>query len=212
MPTPLFRWPSFPDELPEFPAETAPERPHTLFLDWVAEAGEHVLAPHAVTLSTVDENGPDARVVVLRGVDDDGWAFSTSLDSPKAAQLEKDPRAALTFFWPGRGRQVRLRGQVSPASPDASADDFDNRSPLSKAEVLIGRQSEVLESHADLVRAGTETERSLRENPDLRPDSWQRYVFAPTVVEFWQGAIDRRHVRLRYRLENGGWIRELLWP
>ncbi|SDX33450.1 pyridoxamine 5'-phosphate oxidase [Amycolatopsis xylanica] len=208
----MFRWPSFPDELPGFDTEAAPEKPHDLFLEWVAEAGEHVLAPHAVTLSTVDEDGPDARVVVLRGVDDDGWAFSTSLDSPKAAQLDQDSRAALTFFWPGRGRQVRLRGRVTRASADASFDDFDNRSPLSKAEVLLGHQSEVLESHAELVRAGAEVERALRENPELRPVSWQRYVFAPTVAEFWQGAIDRRHVRLRYRLENGGWVRELLWP
>ncbi|MER6790391.1 pyridoxamine 5'-phosphate oxidase family protein, partial [Amycolatopsis mediterranei] len=107
-------WPSFPEELPVFKPETAPPDPQALFLEWLTEAGEHVLAPHAVTLSTVDADGaPDARVVVLKDVGAGGWAVATSSESPKGLQLRKDPRAALTFFWPGRGRQVRLRGPVS---------------------------------------------------------------------------------------------------
>ena len=114
-------WPSFPEELPAFTPETASPEPRELFLEWLTEAGEHVLAPHAVTLSTVDADGaPDARVVILKDVGPDGWAVATSSESPKGLQLRKDPRAALTFFWPGRGRQARrvrrrLRGMLGDA-------------------------------------------------------------------------------------------------
>jgi pyridoxamine 5'-phosphate oxidase len=206
-------WPSFPEELPDFPAGDAPETPQELFLDWLNEAGNHVLAPHAVTLSTVDRDGmPDARVVILKDVDDAGWYVATGADSPKGRQLAKDPRAALTFFWPGRGRQVRLRGRVTPTAPEISVADFRNRPPASKAEVLIGHQSEVLADPEDLVRAAAEAERSVRENPDLVPESWTRYLVAPDSVEFWQASHDRRHVRLRYRKQEGTWLRERLWP
>ncbi|MCU1685669.1 MAG: pyridoxamine 5-phosphate oxidase [Amycolatopsis sp.] len=206
-------WPSFPEELPEFDPGQAPATPQELFESWLFEAGEHVLAPHAVTLSTVDADGlPDARVVILKDVDATGWYVSTSADSPKAVQLRENPHAALTFFWPGRGRQVRLRGPVTTAAPEVSASDFSDRSPASKAESLIGHQSEVLENPADLLRAAEAAERQVRENPDVVPDSWTRYRVSPTAVEFWQASNDRRHVRLRYRRTGETWLPEHLWP
>lgn len=206
-------WPSFPEELPEFDPGQAPATPQELFHQWLFEAAEHVLAPHAVTLSTVDPDGlPDARVVILKDVDDTGWYVSTSADSPKGVQLSKSPHAALTFFWPGRGRQVRLRGPVTVAAPEVSAADFTDRSPAARAESLVGHQSEVLEDPADLLRAAEEAERRLRANPAVVPESWTRYRVSPTAVEFWQASHDRRHTRLRYRREHGTWLTERLWP
>jgi pyridoxamine 5'-phosphate oxidase len=206
-------WPSFPEELPEFDPDTAPETPRELFLEWLEEAGEHVLAPHAVTLSTVDADGvPDARVVILKDVDAESWAVATSSESPKGVQLAKNPHAALTFFWPGRGRQVRLRGPVSPAAPDVSAADFTARPPASQVEAFVGRQSEVLADPADLDRAAEEARRWVEENPGVAPETWTRYLVTPSEVEFWQASHDRRHLRLRYRREGGAWIRERLWP
>jgi len=206
-------WPSFPEELPVFDPADAPQSPQDLFLDWLTEAGEHVLAPHAVTLSTVDSDGaPDARVVILKDVDEAGWYVASSAESPKGVQLAKDPRAALTFFWPGRGRQVRLRGPVSPTSAEVSAADFRNRPPASRVEAFIGHQSDVLHDLEDLSRAAEEAERQVRENPDLVAEGWTRYLVAPETVEFWQASHDRRHVRLRYRRDGGIWLRERLWP
>jgi pyridoxamine 5'-phosphate oxidase len=206
-------WPSFPEELPDFPVADVPDTPQELFLEWLTEAGNHVLAPHAVTLSTVDNNGaPDARVVILKDVDAAGWYVATSAESPKGVQLAKDPRAALTFFWPGRGRQVRIRGPATPTAAEVSAADFRNRSPESRAEALIGHQSEVLDDPEMLLHAAAEAERKIRENPDLVPDSWARYRITPDSVEFWQASHDRRHVRLRYRKNEGTWLRERLWP
>jgi pyridoxamine 5'-phosphate oxidase len=146
--------PSFPDELPNFDPDAVPAEPHQLFDAWLRDAGEHGPAAHAVTLSTVDADGaPDARVVILKAVDETGFAVATSAESPTGVQLSKDPRAALTFFWPARGRQVRVRGPVAPCPPEESARDFRERSPASRTECLIGRQSEVLADPADLLAA-----------------------------------------------------------
>ncbi|WP_020663557.1 pyridoxine/pyridoxamine 5'-phosphate oxidase [Amycolatopsis benzoatilytica] len=206
-------WQSFPEQLPEFDPDQSPATPEELFLGWLAEAGEHVLAPHAVTLSTVDETGaPDARVVILKNVDEDGWAVATSSESPKGQQLAANPRAALTFFWPGRGRQVRVRGSAVPAPPEVSADDFQARPPASRAEAYVGHQSEVLTDPAKLVEAAAAAADWVAENPDGAPETWTRYLLQPESVEFWQASHDRQHVRLRYRREPAGWVRERLWP
>lgn len=206
-------WPSFPEELPEFDPDTAPKTPRELFLEWLEDAGEHVLAPHAVTLSTVDSDGvPDARVVILKDVDAESWAVATSSESPKGVQLANNPHAALTFFWPGRGRQVRLRGPVSPAAPEVSAADFTARPPASQVEAFVGRQSEVLADPADLDRAAEEARRWVEENPGVALETWTRYLVTPSEVEFWQASHDRRHIRLRYRRDNGAWVRTRLWP
>lgn len=206
-------WPSFPEELPEFDTEHTPGTPGELFREWLDEAGEHVLAPHAVTLSTVDADGmPDARVVILKAVDGDIWAVATSSESPKGVQLAKNPYAALTFFWPGRGRQVRLRGPVAPADTEVSAADFTARPPSSRVEAFVGRQSQVLDDPADLDRAAEEARRWVAENPGVAPETWTRYLVTPSEVEFWQASHDRRHRRLRYRRENEIWRKERLWP
>lgn len=208
--------PSFPDELPIFDPDAAPTEPVELFDTWLRDAGEHGPAAHAVTLSTVDADGaPDARVVILKAVDGTGFAVATSAESPTGVQLGKDPRAALTFFWPARGRQVRVRGPVAPCPPEESARDFRERSPASRTECLIGRQSEVLADPADLLATAEDARRRVDADPDMVAPAWTRYLITPTSVEFWQASHDRRHLRLRYRREPDSpsdWITERLWP
>ncbi len=206
-------WPSFPEDLPGFDPAGAPGRPHELFRTWLADAGEHVLAPHAVTLSTVDADGaPDARVVILKTVDESGFTIATSAHSPTGIQLGDAPRAALTSFWPGRGRQVRVRGPVRRCPPEVSARDFRERPPASRVEAFVGRQSEVLADPAELAAASEDARRRVEADPALVPEAWTRYLVEPLSVEFWQARHDRRHVRLRYRAARDGWVSELLWP
>ena len=206
-------WASFPDALPSFDTDAAPAAPHELFAAWLTEAGAQMLAPHAVVLSTVDAGGaPDARVVILKDVDAAGFYVASSAESPKGQQLAKEPRAALTFFWPGLGRKVRVRGAVTACSPKVSAADFRARSEDSRTEGMVGRQSEPLAAEDDLVRAAAEARARVSADPELVPESWRRYLLAPESVEFWQASHDRRHVRLRYEREAGGWRRQRLWP
>lgn len=207
-------WPSFPDEMPDFPTDHPPAQPHQLFQEWLEDAGEHVLAPHAVTLSTVDADGaPDARVVILKDFDDIGFAVATSAHSPKGRQLAANPVAALTFFWPGRGRQVRVRGSAAPCAPEVSARDFRERTPQARTEAFIGHQSEVLNDPAELRAAAEQARHRVAEDPELVAPGWTRYLVTPNSVEFWQARHDRRHIRLHYRRDPaGGWLTELLWP
>ncbi|MFF0486699.1 pyridoxal 5'-phosphate synthase [Streptomyces sp. NPDC004435] len=200
--------------LPGFDPDTAPAEPSALFLDWLAEAVEAgVPDPHAMTLSTVDEAGdPDARVLILKNADVSGFQFATHTAGPKGGQLAAVPRAALTFYWAELGRQVRVRGAVTPDSRERSAADFLARGATARAEALLGRQSRYLTDPEAGARALHESLARVEAAPDLVDPAWTLFTVVPDVVEFWQAAADRAHVRLRYEREPSGWRRHRLWP
>jgi pyridoxamine 5'-phosphate oxidase len=203
-------------DLPDFDPGTAPADPGGLFAVWLAAARvAGVLDPQVVTLSTVDPQGaPDARALVLRDVRGGGaeWVFAADADSPKGRQLAGNPAAALTAYWPAQGRQIRVRGLVEPAAPEVSAAEFLTRSPLSRAAVLVGRQSEPLDAPADYDTAVREAEQRLAAAPGTVAPGHTVYLLRAQEAEFWQGDPGRHHVRLRYRRTDGGWSRVLLWP
>ncbi|MFB8777004.1 pyridoxine/pyridoxamine 5'-phosphate oxidase [Streptomyces broussonetiae] len=208
-------------ELPAFDPAAAPADPLDLFTAWFADAvAAGQTEPHTPSLATSDEAGlPDVRTVMLHGADADGWSFATHATSRKGRQLTARPYAALGFYWPVLGRQVRVRGPVTAAPAAESAADLHARSTGALAAALTGRQSEVLPSYDALDRASRAAwERAGRE-PDAPVPTWTLYRVRAREVEFFQGDARRRHVRLRYRREGdeggdggGGWVRELLWP
>ncbi|MFI1987986.1 pyridoxal 5'-phosphate synthase [Actinoplanes sp. NPDC020271] len=202
-------------ELARFDPDRTPAEPRELFLRWFGEAvGAGVREPHAMNLATVDEQGlPDVRVLLLRDVDDRGWHFATDRRSAKGRQLTACPSAALGFYWPEQGRQVRVRGKVFDLGLAASAEDFLSRSPVSRTASLSSVQSDVIAEKSDITLALQEADRLLAEDPDFVPDSHAVYAVVPTAVEFWQGEpASRRHPRLRYRRSAESWVKELLWP
>ncbi|MEV7562613.1 pyridoxal 5'-phosphate synthase [Streptomyces sp. NPDC089795] len=203
----------FAGPLPAFDPERAPADPVRLFLSWLADAvADGVRDPHAMTLSTVDEAGdPDARVLILKGVDGAGWQFAGHAFSPKGHQLAVHPRAALTFYWPEHGRQVRLRGPVTPGSAQDNATDFLGRSDAARAASLPARQSQYLADPAERDRALEKSLSLIRREPSLVDSGWTLYTLAPAVVEFWQAAHSRVHTRLRYERAGDGWERFRLW-
>ncbi|PZG87418.1 oxidase [Streptomyces sp. NTH33] len=201
-------------ELPALDPATAPGTPLALFARWFAEAAAAgQTEPHTMSLATTDEEGhPDVRIVVLHGADAEGWSFATHAGSRKGRQLAAHPHAALAFYWPVQGRQVRVRGPVTTATPEEARSDLHVRSTGALAAALTGRQSEVLADLDELARASESAWERARREPDAEVPSWTLYRLRPTVVEFFQGEARRRHVRLRYRRTQGGWARELLWP
>jgi pyridoxamine 5'-phosphate oxidase len=196
------------------PART-PGTPHELFVDWLLTAvDQHVPEPCAATLSTVRADGrPNGRVLILKDLTDEGWQFASSSTSRKGEELAASPYAALTFYWIPLGRQVRVMGTVGPADPEDSARDFLLRPAPARAEALVGRQSAVLEDPADIDAAVKEQTERLAAEPGLVAPNWTLYTLRAEEVEFWQSDPDRRHLRLRYRLdETEHWTKERLWP
>lgn len=203
--------PVFPEEMQPFDPAAAPSSPIDLFIRWLSDAiDDGVAAPHAVIVSTAGDDGrPDARVVILRDLDERGFSFASSSDSPKGRQLEATPYAAMTFFWQAVGRQVRVSGPVTPGGTEENDADFRRRHPGARALVLAGRQSEVI---ADAQSVTAAVSRELYGIEDKGSATWTVYTVAPERVEFWQADPDRRHTRLRYVRSGEGWRREVLWP
>ncbi|KAF7596986.1 hypothetical protein BBP40_011352 [Aspergillus hancockii] len=193
-----------------------PGTPQEAFQKWLDDAiADGVHEPHAMTLSTVDDQGfPDARVLILKNVDARGWHFAVKADSPKGQQLAQSGQAALTFYWPQVGRQIRLRGKAIQL-PDAECrEDFAARSLSSKVSAIASMQSQVLADRDELAHRVAEVESVVSSVEDQGLRKWRVYAVAPTEVEFWQGSNDRLHHRLRYTVETGSgpWRKDLLWP
>ncbi|MDQ0831657.1 pyridoxamine 5'-phosphate oxidase [Streptomyces achromogenes] len=201
-------------ELPPFDASSAPDDPLSLFTQWFARAvaaGER--EPHTMTLSTSDEEGrPDARIVMLHGADAAGWSFATHATSSKGRQLAARPYAALTFYWPVLGRQVRVRGPVTSAPSEEAQADLHARSTGALAAALTGRQSDVLASAEELSAASEAAWEHARDHPTAKSPTWTLYRLRPDEAEFFQGDAARRHTRLRYRRAGDAWTRDRLWP
>ncbi len=198
----------------DFDTSALPSEPTELFRRWLADAVDHrVPEPHAMTLSTCDGDGhPDARVLILKDLDEEGWWFATNSESAKGDQLAARPMAALTFYWPQLARQVRVRGPVKTASAQANSADFLARGSDAKAVALVSAESKPLESRAACELAVAEGRQRLAADPGLIAPTWQVYVVAARTVEFWQGTPDRMHVRVQYRRQLDRWDHTLLWP
>ena len=204
----------FEEELPAFDTDQAPTHPVELFSEWLLGAIDAgVREPHTMTLCTVDADGrPNSRVLLLKGLADGRLEFATSRASRKGRELAAVPAAAANFYWPELGRQVRLRGHVRDGGPAEAARDFLARAAESRAESLLGRQSQVLADESDLDVALSEARAQIVADPGLVPEHWALYQLLPDEVEFWQANRERRHVRLRYELLDSRWRRVLLWP
>jgi pyridoxamine 5'-phosphate oxidase len=171
---------------------------------------------NAMTLATVSAQGqPSARIVLLKGLDERGFAFFTNYDSRKGAELEGNPRCALLFPWQDLERQVRVEGTVARLSGEENAAYFRTRPRASQLGAWASPQSRTVGSRAELDHLYDEAATRFPEGSDVPlPPHWGGYLVTPEVVEFWQGRRGRMHDRLRYRRaeERGGWLVERLAP
>lgn len=169
-------------------------------------------AMDAVALATATSDGaPSVRMVLLKGVDDRGFTFFTNYDSRKGRELAENPRAALLFYWPGPGRQVRVEGSVEKVSAAESDAYFATRPRGGQIAALASRQSEPLESREALEARFAELDAAYP-NEVPRPAHWGGFRLVPETYEFWQHRDNRMHDRLRYRRDAGAWVIERLSP
>lgn len=195
-------------------SESAVDRdPIVQFQRWFEEAKTaSEPLPEAMTLATAGRDGaPSARMVLCKGVDDRGFTFFTNYESEKGTQLAENPRAALVFYWPALGRQVRVTGTVSRLPADASDAYFATRPLESRLSAAASPQSRILESR-EALEARVDALRARGTDPP-RPGSWGGYRLAPTAIEFWLHRDNRLHDRIRYRRRaDGAWRIERLAP
>jgi pyridoxamine 5'-phosphate oxidase len=170
--------------------------------------------PNAMAISTVDDEAvPDTRIVLARGVDEEGITFFGNYESAKGRQLNSHPVASAVFPWLALHRQVRVRGTVTMLPPSESDAYFASRPRESRIGAWASPQSTVISDRTELEDrvARYTAEFEGREVP--RPPHWGGWLLTPRSYEFWQGRPSRLHDRFRYRVDDlGAWVIERLAP
>ncbi|KIA80047.1 pyridoxamine 5'-phosphate oxidase [Chromobacterium amazonense] len=188
--------------------------PVAQFEIWLNEAiSAQVHEPTAMNLAAVGPDGrPQARIVLLKGVEDGQLLFYTNYQSRKGQALDAHPYVALTFFWPELERQVRIEGKAARVAPEVSDAYFASRPYTSRLGAWASEQSSEIASKAVLVtRAAMYGARHPINVP--RPPHWGGYAVVPDRVEFWQGRPSRLHDRVLYLLQaDGSWKLSRLAP
>lgn len=190
------------------------ENPVDQFMVWFEQAlSADLLDPNAMILSTATKGGiPSSRVVLLKGVDEEGFRFYTNYSSRKGQELKENPWVALCFYWPRLERQVRIEGKVRQLSREDSANYFHQRPRLSQLGAWASNQSSKVESREVLEAQFEKVKKRYKGEEVPLPDFWGGYIVQPRRIEFWQGRKGRLHDRICYEKEEGDWIRFRLSP
>lgn len=187
--------------------------PFKQFRRWLLEAaGRRAPLPETMTLATATRTGrPSARTLLLRAFDNSGFVFYTNYSGRKGKELAENPQAALVFYWPRLGRQIRVEGRVVAVSAKESDGYFSSRPRESQLSAWASKQSRLVRDRRFLEKR---VKRFNEKYPGRvpRPPNWGGYRLRPTVFEFWKERLGRLHDRLRYRRSKRRWIIERLAP
>jgi pyridoxamine 5'-phosphate oxidase len=187
--------------------------PLAQFGRWFAEAAEVMDSPEAMAVASVGADGrPSVRMVLLKQWDGDGFVFHTNYTSRKGRELSDRPQAALLFYWPPLGRQVRIEGSVERAGEQESDAYFATRPRAGQLGAHASQQSAPVDSRDELDARVRALDAEYADRPVPRPPWWGGLRVRPHSFEFWQNREDRLHDRILYTPAPSGWRTERLQP
>ena len=190
------------------------ENPIKYFINWFADALKvNKQEANACVLSTVSlDNCPSSRVVLLKGVNENGFTFFTNYQSSKAIDIDANPNVALNFYWPELERQVRVTGIAKKNTTSESDTYFESRPRDSQMGAWLSSQSKIIDLDYNFMNTLNNLETKFKDKLVERPLHWGGYCVAPAKVEFWQGRPSRLHDRLVYEIDGNTWIIKRLAP
>ena len=181
---------------------------------WVEEAtAAGILEPTAMTLATVDDGGrPQARTVLLRGIDERGFRFFTNYGSRKSRAIGGNPNVALVLLWKELGRQVKVMGRAERLPRAESEAYFAARPRGHRIAAWASRQSEPAPSRDALDDAFRDAEARFGDGEVPLPEHWGGFLVTPDAIEVWREGRNRMHDRFRYTRSGAGWTLQRIWP
>ncbi len=172
--------PSLTGDAPALDLRALPAVPAALFGEWLSDA--------------VERGVPEPHAMTLATVDADGMPDARTLILKEAGERG----------WAFAGHRDSAKGRQLEQNPAAALSFW--WQPLLRAVRVRGRvvPASEAESAADLAA------RSASARAGIAPGEWMLWRVVPERVEFWQGRIDRNHVRIVYVPGERGWNRQVL--
>ena len=189
--------------------------PIELFLSWLNDAAQNplIVEANAMVLSTIHDQSPISRTVLLKDITTQGLTFFTNYSSRKGRDIESNPEVSLLFPWYAMERQVIITGRATRVSAEESDKYFASRPWSSQIGAWASEQSQSLDSRQTLEKRWAEYSTRYPEGSEVpRPVHWGGYRVTPHTFEFWQGRYSRLHDRIRYTNISHGWEIERLFP
>ena len=170
---------------------------------WQDAVNSSIDEVNAFTLATATLEGkPSARIVLLKGYDENGFVFFTNYSSNKGNEINYNPLAAMVFFWKELERQIRIEGTVEKISKEESDTYFESRPEASRIGAWASPQSTIIEQREVIEENAIKYQEKFSGSVIPRPSYWGGYRIRPSVIEFWQGRTSRLHDRLQYTLQE----------
>jgi pyridoxamine 5'-phosphate oxidase len=191
------------------------DNPIELFKKWFSRAEQNEINdPNAVAVATSDKNNqPNVRMVLLKGLNDQGFVFYTNFNSTKGRELKINKKASMCFHWKSLRRQVRVLGKVEEVTSKEADDYYNSRPYKNRISAWASSQSQPLDRRETFLDKIKEFEiKYSDENNVPRPPYWSGWRLIPNEIEFWVDGEGRIHERLIYKNTGGKWSKEILYP
>ena len=188
--------------------------PFVVLDKWLKEALKikGLKEPWAMVLSTSCKGKVSSRVVLLKRVYQGRLIFYTNYLSKKGRDMEDNPWAALNFYWPQLGKQIRIEGLVKKISRRKSVLYWKTRSRSSRLSQWISQQSQKVLGRKQLEDLKKSAEKTFLNKDIPCPKYWGGYALDIKKLEFWKNRDHRLHDRFLFEKQAGAWKKQRLFP